>query len=198
MFKKVLVLSPHTDDGELGCGGTIAKLRRLGADITYIAFSYAGNKLLKEETAKSMEILGISNFEILNFEKRYFYLHRQEILNFIYKYNEDFPTDLVFVPSSTDIHQDHAVITNEALRAFKQSTILGYEMAWNNIVFRSNCFFALEDEDVNKKLEALRCYKTQAKRNYFDEGFIVGVLRTRGVHIKKKYAEAFEVLKLVL
>ncbi len=96
------------------------------------------------------------------------------------------------------MHQDHQVITNEALRAFKQSTILGYEMPWNNILFRANCFIALREKDVEKKLQALRCYKTQiGRRNYFEEDFLRGILRTRGTHIKAKYAEAFEVIKLV-
>ena len=106
--------------------------------------------------------------------------------------------DLIFVPSLNDIHQDHQVIANEGLRAFKRHTILGYEEPWNNIVFESRSFIALEKRHVEKKIEALRCYKSQQHRSYLTEEAIWGVARLRGTQLEGGYAEAFAVLRWIV
>ena len=198
MFSKVLVLSPHTDDGELGAGGTIAKLVENGSQLTYFAFS-APREVLREECTLALNVLGVKNFKIFDFQVRYFPMHRQEILEILFDYNEKNKPDLVLTPSPNDLHQDHQTVTNEALRAFKHSTILGYELPWNNIIFRENCFITLEERHICKKIEALWNYKSQiSRRHYFDKEYLMGLTRSRGVQINKKYAEAFEAIKIVL
>ena len=84
------------------------------------------------------------------------------------------------------------------MRAFKNSSILGYELPWNHIIFNENCYISLTEEHVEKKLLALSHYKTQETRHYFDMDYLRGLMRSRGVHIKTKFAESFEVIKLVL
>ena len=198
MFKKILVLSPHTDDGEIGCGGAISKFIREGAEVRCVAFSYADDKQLINEMEEAMNILGIDNYEILDFKRRYFYAHRQDILDKMIVYRKDYNPDLIFSPSSTDNHQDHAVVFDESLRAFKESSIFGYEMPWNTITFRTTGYISLDRDDVVKKIKATKCYKTQVTRMVFNTDFLMCMMRTRGVPIKQKYAEAFEVLKLCL
>lgn len=198
MFSKVLVLSPHTDDGELGAGGTIAKLVETGSQLTYFAFS-APRDVLREECIIALTVLGVKNYKIFDFQVRYFPTHRQEILELLFDYNEKHKPDLVLTPSPNDLHQDHQTVTNEALRAFKHSTILGYELPWNNIVFRENCFIILEERHIHKKIEALWNYKSQiSRRHYFDKEYLTGLTRSRGAQIMEKYAEAFEAIKIVL
>lgn len=198
MFNKVLVLSPHTDDGELGAGGTIAKLVENGNEVRYFAFS-APREILKRECEKCLEVLGVKEFEIFGFEVRRFPEYRQEILEILFQYNKENEPDLVLTPSTNDLHQDHQTVTNEALRAFKRSTIFGYELPWNNIVFRENCFITLDERHVRKKIEALWNYETQiSERHYFDKEYLRGLTRSRGAQIGEKYAEAFEAIKLVL
>lgn len=198
VFTKVLVLSPHTDDGELGAGGTIAKLVENGNKVTYFAFS-APREILKKECKKCLEALGVKEFEIFDFKVRHFPEHRQGILEILFEYNKENRIDLILTPSTNDLHQDHQIVTNEALRAFKRSTILGYELPWNNIVFRENCFIPLKERHVQKKIEALWNYKTQiSERHYFDKEYLRGLIRSRGAQIGEKYAEAFEAIKLVL
>ena len=199
IFQEVLILSPHTDDGELGAGGTIAKLVEQGSNVTYIAFS-APRLQLKEECRKSLDVLNITNFQILDFKARHFPELRQQILEVLYKYNEKHEVDLVLTPSTNDLHQDHQTLTNEALRSFKSSTILGYELPWNLIEFRENCFVSLADHHAQKKIEALWSYQSQIKqqRKYFDEDYLRSLMRANGLKIGAKYAETFEVIKLVL
>jgi len=196
-FKNVLVLSPHTDDGELAAGGTIARFIHEGSNVTYIALS-APRPELHEECWKCLEVLGVDDYSILDFPRRIFPEKRQEILQYIYDYNAENDVDLVLTPSTQDLHQDHQTVTREAMRAFKNSSILGYELPWNHIVFNENCYISLDEEHVEKKLLALSQYKTQETRHYFNMDYLKGLMRSRGVHIKSKFAESFEVIKLVL
>lgn len=197
MFRNVLVLSPHTDDGELGAGGTISRLVEEGDQVAYLAFS-SMKPILERECSEALRVLGVENAGILRFAKRSFPKQRQEILQYLYDYNASNDVDLVLTPSTLDLHQDHQVVTNECLRAFKHSTILGYELPWNNIVFHQNCFIPLNKRHIEKKLEALWKYQTQIGKPYFDRDYLRGLARSRGVQVGVKYAEAFEVIKLVL
>ncbi|MFX0014124.1 MAG: PIG-L deacetylase family protein [Promethearchaeota archaeon] len=198
MFENILVLSPHTDDAELGCGGTLDKFLKMGNNIHFIVFSWCENEQLIIEVKESTKILGIEKIEILDFPRRNFFLKRQEILDFLYNLSISEDIDLVFIPSTRDLHQDHQVICNEAIRAFKDSTIWGYELPWNNIIFQANCFVQLSKENIEQKIKALMCYRSQKNRNYFQENFQWSIVQTRGTQIRAEFAEAFELIKLVV
>lgn len=205
--KNILVLAPHTDDGELGAGGTISKLIRSNSRVTYMAFSTAEESvpegfpkdILKTEVKAATGKLGIANENliILNFPVRKLNYHRQEILEELIKVRK-YNFDIVFVPCLNDIHQDHTTIAHEALRAFKNTTILGYELIWNNLSFNTTCFIELEKDDIINKANALKEYTSQCNRDYMSEEFIFSLARTRGVQSGRKYAEAFEVIRLML
>lgn len=206
--KRILILAPHTDDGELGCGGTISKLTQAGNEVYYAAFSACQQSVIKEfpsdilitEVKEATAVLGIKpeNLFLYDFEVRKFNYRRQEILDKMIRLKADLKPQIVFMPSINDIHQDHFTITNEAMRAFKFSTVLNYELPWNNFSFNSTCFIELEEEHVKRKVEAMACYKSQAHRNYCNADFITSLARVRGTQIEKKYAETFEVTRLIL
>jgi N-acetylglucosamine malate deacetylase 1 len=96
------------------------------------------------------------------------------------------------------VHQDHQVICQEARRAFKTTTLLGYELPWNNYQFHSSALVPLEEWQVQRKVEALQAFKSQAHRPYADEEFIRGWMRGRGVTAGAAFAEAFEVIRWVI
>ena len=207
-FKNVLVLAPHTDDGELGAGGTIAKLIELGAKVVYAAFSTAETSVpegfpkdvLKTEVRNATKKLGIEekNLIIFNYEVRKLSYVRQQILEeliVLRRYNN---FDLVLMPSLKDIHQDHTTIAQEGLRAFKNTTLLGYELIWNNLSFDTTSFIKLEKQHIQAKCDALKAYESQSTRDYMSEEFIFSLARTRGVQIGTKYAESFEVLRWIM
>ena len=207
-FKNVLILAPHTDDGELGCGGTISKLIENGANVFYAAFSTAEESLpigmhkdtLKKEVIEATNVIGIEreNLLIFNFKVRKLNYVRQEILEELINLRNQFSFDLVFMPSLNDIHQDHSTIAEEGLRAFKQTRILGYELIWNNLSFNTTSFSILEERHIEKKISALNEYKSQQGRSYIDREFIKSLAISRGVQIGHKYAEAFEVIRWIL
>jgi N-acetylglucosamine malate deacetylase 1 len=206
-MKKVLVLAPHTDDGEFGCGGTINKLISEGNEVYYVAFSACEQSVLPQfpadvlitEVKAATQILGIKpeNLILKQYEVRTFNYRRQDILDDIIKLRTTINPDLVFIPAMTDIHQDHKTIAEEALRAFKFTSILSYEMPWNNISFQTSCFFKLSENNLNIKIEALKKYESQAHRPYSNEEFIRSLATVRGVQINTKYAETFEVIRWI-
>lgn len=206
-FKNVLVLAPHTDDGELGCGGTISKLIEEGATVYYMAFSSAAESLpegmhkdtLKIEVRKATDKLGIEekNLIIFNYLVRKLNYSRQEILEEMVNFRKNHKIDLVLMPCLNDIHQDHSTIAQEGLRAFKNISILGYELIWNNLTFNTTSFIKLEKKHIENKVKALREYKSQEGRVYMSEEFIFSLARTRGIQIGCEFAESFEVVRLI-
>lgn len=205
---KVLVLAPHTDDGELGCGGTIARFIEEGKEVYCVAFSIAEESMpegfpknaLLFEFKNAMNVLGIkeSNQIIFRYPVREFPKYRQSILQDIIDLRNSIKPDLILVPSLNDIHQDHGVIAKESLRAFKKNSILGYELPWNNIIFETRCFIKLEHSHLSSKVQALKCYKSQNHRAYLNDEFIFGLAKTRGTQFETEYAESFEVIRWII
>ncbi len=202
---RVLVLSPHTDDGEFGCGGTLAKLRERGATIYYAAFSICEasvpeqfpRDILATEVQKAGRVLGIDRDRLLvyRYPVRHFPQYRQDILEDLVRIHREVEPELIFVPSADDVHQDHQVIYQEGVRAFKQKSVLGYELPWNHTTFTSSAFVHLEKTHIQKKWAALRQYESQSHRSYWSEDFITSLARVRGVQTGTDYAEAFQVIR---
>jgi len=206
-FRRALVLAPHTDDGEFGCGGTIARLIEEKREVHYVAFSAAEKSVpkgfprdhLRTEVREATAALGIpeKRLKIGKFEVRDFPEHRQALLDEMICLREEIRPDVVFLPSKHDIHQDHATVHEEGLRAFKRTTMLGYEVPWNNLVFETTAFVRLDDRHVDKKIAALKCYRSQADRPYADEGSLRGQLRLRGTQAGCVWAETFQVIRWI-
>ncbi len=208
MKKRILVLAPHTDDGELGCGGSIAKFVEEGAEVHYVAFSICTRSLpahlapdtLEKEVKVATKILGVpsENLILYDFDVRRFKEFRQDILEELVKIKTRIEPDLVFMPTLSDIHQDHQVISEEGLRAFKNTSILAYELPWNNLTFNTSSFIRLETTHIETKIEALNAYDSQKHRSYLNANFIKSLATIRGVQINTKLAEAFEVIRWVI
>ncbi|MBS3168422.1 PIG-L family deacetylase [Candidatus Woesearchaeota archaeon] len=207
-MQNVLILSPHTDDAELGAGGTISRLIEEGKNLFWVVFSTAEESLpehMAPDTLK-MEFIEVinhfnikqSNFKIFDFKVRYLHLKRQEILEELIKIRKDFKPDLVIGPSLKDHHQDHQVIAQEAVRAFKNSaSIIGYEIPWNHITFDTQLFIKLDKRHLDRKHEILQKYQSQIKlnRTYFSKDYSYGLATVRGTQCNSQYAEAFEVIR---
>lgn len=204
--KKILVLAPHTDDGELGCGGSMAKFCREKKELHYAAFSTCKRSLqpglppdtLEKECKTALQQVGMDagNILLFDFEVREFSRKRQEILEELVNLNKRLQPDLVFIPSASDIHQDHQVIHQEALRAFKNCALLGYELPWNQNHFQATLFVQLSIDALDKKVKAVASYLSQSHRNYMQEDFIRSLAKVRGVQCNAEWAEAFEVYRL--
>jgi LmbE family N-acetylglucosaminyl deacetylase len=206
-WERALVLAPHTDDGEFGCGGTMARLVEEGIDVRYVAFSIATRSLpegfapdtLAREVREATGELGIpvDNLTVHDFDVRTFPDRRQEILELLIELWNDWQPDVVFQPSLHDIHQDHQTVAAEGLRAFKRTTILGYEIPWNNFDFAYQSYFALEKKHIERKAEALSKYASQQHRRYANPEYVWNLARTHGININREYAEVFQVYRVI-
>lgn len=207
-FKRVIVLGAHPDDGELGCGATMAKFIRRGLEVYYVMFSLCEDSLhagepkdtLKKEAIASSKILGIPEENLIFYEHpvRRLAQFRQEILEDLVKLRHELKPDLVIMPSNQDLHQDHATIAMEGWRAFKTCSIIGYESIRNNLTFTTHLFSEVEPEDMDKKIGAIKSYQSQLFRSYFQESFIRSLAEVRGQQIDSTLAEAFEVKRWII
>lgn len=207
-FSRVLILSPHVDDGEFGCGGSVAKFVEEGKEIFHAAFSLAEESVppcfpknaLELEIKKAARVLGVKekNLFLYKYQVRKLDSFRQDVLEDLVKLKKELNPDLIFMPSPNDLHQDHYTISREGLRAFKESTILGYELPWNNITFNTLAFIILNKEHIKKKERAIKCFKSQSHRYYVNEDFVRAWAMTRGIQIGSEFAETFEVLRWII
>jgi N-acetylglucosamine malate deacetylase 1 len=205
---RVLILAPHTDDGELGCGGAMARFIEEGKEVFSAAFSICSRSLpaglppdtLAKESREAFNILGApdENLTLFDYDVRRFKEFRQNILEDLITLRNKINPDIVFVPSPSDIHQDHQVISEEGLRAFKNRCVLGYELPWNTTSFDGQSFVTLEKSHVEKKIQAASAYVSQKHRNYMNPEFIRSQAIVRGVQMNVAYAEAFETLRWVV
>lgn len=202
----ILVLSPHTDDAELGCGATISRLVREGNKVRVAVFSMCKESLpkgllpdtLKTECIESLTSLGVLEEDILfyDYQVRVFNYSRQSILDEIIVLKKRLEPKLVFIPSVDDYHQDHKTIADEAVRCFKNNcSVLSYELIWNNTSFKNQIYYDLLEQDVQNKITALSKYETQKNRIYFQNNFIQSLATVRGAQNGVRYAEVFEVIR---
>ena len=207
-IKKALVLAPHTDDGEFGCGGTIAHLIGKGCEVWYVAFSKCEDSLPKgwasdtlvHEVMAATKILGIASDHVIvkDYKVRHFSEKRQQILDDLILLRKQIMPDVVFMPSIHDIHQDHSTIAYEGLRAFKNITIFSYEVPWNNFTFSNQAFFEIKEPDLKTKIAALNMYESQKGRSYATEDVIKSIMRVHGMQVGKEFAEVFEIPRMVI
>jgi LmbE family N-acetylglucosaminyl deacetylase len=208
--KRVLVLAPHTDDAELGCGGTMARWIDDGAEMFTAVFSIAEASLppgsprdrLKSECNEALDQIGVptGNRAIYNYPVRELGYHRQEVLDHMIGLARDVHPDVVLTPSGADLHQDHNVVYQESLRAFRHLTIMGYELPWNHITFSTHAFVVLSEDHMLRKWKALMKYDSQIElqRPYFTYEAIEAMARVRGMQVKSTYAEAYEMIRIRL
>lgn len=206
-FRRALVLCPHTDD-ELGCAGTVVRLIEAGVIVRYVALSTCeksvpegfARDVLAHECRASTASLGIAPeaVELGPFEVREFPRDRQPILEYLVALRREWSPDLVLLPSSADRHQDHAVVHAEGFRAFKHSTILGYELPQNEVAFENTAFVALDERLLARKVDALACYESQGFRTYTAPEAIRALATVRGMQAGTGLAEAFEVIRWVV
>lgn len=205
--QKILVLAPHTDDGELGAGGSMARWIAEGKELYYAAFCPCAESLpaglasdtLIRECRAATRILGMDpdKLFIYDFPVRHLPAHRQDLLEKMREMQQSIRPDLVLIPAASDIHQDHQAVHQEALRAFKQTSVAGYELPWNNFQYRNDWFVKLEEAHLGQKQQALQAYASQAHRNYMQPDFIRSLATVRGVQAGHPLAECFEIYRLI-
>lgn len=200
--QKVCFIGAHPDDIELGCGALIAHIAK---HTEVLCFTLSDNQKnpdltnLVEEHLQSMAVLGVPKKNIIlgQFETRRFPQSRQEILEYLININRQHHPEIVFVHSRADLHQDHGTVTEEALRAFRGTTVLGFDVLRSSYGFFPNFLVQVTEEDVAVKLQALAAYKTYASRYYFNPDITRATLIRHGALVERPFAEGFDTLRII-
>lgn len=200
--KRVLFLGAHPDDIELGCG---ALLHHIAKKTDVLCVTLSDNqknpdlKKVKDEHIKSMKVLGVPEEKIVlgPFSTRVFPDSRQEILEYFLKLRKDFQPDLIFTHSKQDIHQDHNTMSDEALRAFRGITVLGFDVVRSSHGFFPHFLVEVIEEDVNAKIKALAEYETYRDKYYFNADLTRSIMVRHGALAECPFAEGFDILRIV-
>ncbi len=200
--KRVLFLGAHPDDIELGCGALIHHIKGMSDLLCVTLSDNQKNPLLKnvvDEQYKSMERLGVPKEKVMfgPFTTRIFHDSRQEILEYFLKLRNDFQPDIIFVHSKQDVHQDHNTMTEEALRAFRGITVLGFDVVRSSHGFFPHFLVEVTEEDVNAKIEALSQYETYRDKYYFNKELTRSIMIRHGALAELPFAEGFDILRIV-
>lgn len=204
----VLVLGAHPDD-ETMCAGLIARLIENNCEVHHYYFSDCSISTqlrgfppaqLIAECNESRDILGIDNDKrgAFDFPVRDFPAYRQQILEVLISLKRSINPGVVLTAAKDDIHQDHSTLTNEVIRAFKSTTILGYEMPWNQFQANHDCLVSLEQRHLDKKISAIAAYRTQADAAYATPQFMTSLAHVRGLQAGTEFAESYQIIRLVI
>ncbi len=200
--KRILFVGAHPDDIELGCGAFMHHILP-SSDVLCVTLSdnqkNPGLKNVVDEHLSSLQVLGVPADRIIieKFETRKFPVMRQEILEYLLKLRKDFKPDMIFVHTRADIHQDHNVVTEEALRAYRGATVLGFDVVRSSYGFFPHFLVEVNENDVNKKIDALAEYKTYHDKYYFDPSLLRATMIRHGALAETAFAEGFDILRIV-
>jgi LmbE family N-acetylglucosaminyl deacetylase len=200
--KRVLFLGAHPDDIELGCGALLHHIVNQ-TDVLCVTLSdNQKNPQLKRvvgELYSSMAILGVPREKVVveEFTTRKFPDMRQEILEYMLEIRREFKPEIVFTHTRQDIHQDHNVVTEEALRAYRGITLLGYDVVRSSYGFFPHFLVEVTAENVEKKVEALSQYETYHDKYYFDNDLLRATMVRHGALAECLFAEGFDILRIV-
>jgi len=198
----VCFIGAHPDDIELGCGALITDIINQSDVICMTLSDNQKNPLHKnlvDEHYASMEILGVKTENVIlhDFTTRRLKAARQEILEVMIDLKNRYHPEVVFVHTANDIHQDHQTVTEEALRAFRGTTLLGFDVLRSSYGFFPDFLVEVSEEGVQNKIRALKAYKTYADKYYFDENIIHSTAIRFGALAERPYAEGFDILRIV-
>jgi len=205
---RVLVVAPHADD-EINCAGAIIYARKRYAAVKVIALSAyvdsgpapaATYRQLTHEFSVVCSRLDVETDALGDWEIRHFSERRQEVLDYLIRHGREWKPTIIICPSSTDIHQDHHVVYEECMRAFRHLTVIGWESPNNQREAVTNLFVPMSETTLQKKLAAFSVYESQHHRTHFDAAMIeaMAVVRGRQSRSPTGLAEAYEVLNLVI
>lgn len=203
----ILVFGAHPDDIEIGMGGTITKLAKLGYNIVMVIatlpnFTIADKKdERKLESISAASILGCKSPEFLDLSPEDIVFSRR-MVSLIDCLINKYKTTTVYTQWIGDSHQDHQILTQSVIAASRDvNNLYMYETTipggLTEKAFRPQLFVDITHE-IENKTKSLKCFKSQNLRcGPFWIDAIIGRSLYRGYQMNTKYAEAFEIVKTV-
>lgn len=200
----VLCLGAHSDDIEIGCGGTLIELRERHPELRFLWVVFSGDDVRERETrAAAAELLGsLVTVETHQFRGSYLPHFGSEIKDIFESLRSRLEPDLVMTHYLADRHQDHRMLAELTWNTFRSHAILEYEIPkYEGDLAHPGVYCSLAPTTVEKKIETLMKYfPSQHSHQWFDAELFRGHLRLRGVECNSpsRYAEAFHARKLAI
>lgn len=203
---KVLCLGAHSDDIEIGCGGTILKLIGEHKDIfiDWVVFSASENRKKEARMSATAFLAGAKRRTVIikEFKDGFFPYIGDEIKTYFEELKRKIDPELIFTHHRMDLHQDHRLVSELTWNTFRDHLILEYEVPKYDADLRApNVFSYLDQKVCQKKFQLIRKhFRSQADNQWFTEETFRAILRIRGVESNSptQYAEAFYCRKAVL
>lgn len=203
---KVLCLGAHSDDIEIGCGGTILKLLRdhENVQVHWVVFSGEGERAAEAKGSADYFLADIEDKRIIikDYKASFFPFSGKDIKEFFEEIKNESTPDIIFTHYRHDLHQDHRVINELTWNTFRDHFILEYEIVkYDGDIGRPNFFVHLDDELCKMKIgTVMKHFKSQSSRPWFTEDAFYSILRLRGIESNSpgKYSEGFYCRKAVM
>jgi LmbE family N-acetylglucosaminyl deacetylase len=204
-LRKILCLGSHSDDIEIGCGGTILRLlaenRKLEMHWVVLSSGPEREKEARRSAALFLEGASRQHVVVKDFQNGYFPHVGASLKDYFEQIKGDFSPDLIFTHYRHDLHQDHRTVCELTWNTFRDHMILEYEiLKYDGDLGSPNCFVYLEERFCRRKIEyLLRSFTTQKNKLWFTEDAFRALLRVRGVECQSptRFAEAFYSRKIV-
>ena len=206
IVRRVLCLGAHSDDIEIGCGGTILKLiqDQPELEVLWVVFSAGGTRTREAKLSARTFLKGAAKQKIVvkDFRNGFFPFRGESIKEYFEELKAAFAPDLVFTHYRDDRHQDHRVLSDLAWNTFRDHLILEYEIPkYDGDLGNPNIFVQLAPEVCQRKTEHLCAFfQTQNNKHWFTPDTFLSLMRLRGIECASptKFAEAFYGRKLVV
>lgn len=202
----VLCLGAHSDDIEIGAGGTLLGWQRQGIllDVHWCVFSgiEARGREARASAAEFLEGVASRTIEILDFRDGFFPEEGDQIKSWFGSLKERVKPDVILTHRLDDAHQDHRQISRLAWNTFRNHLILEYEIPkWDGDMGRPNIYMPVSEPVIQRKVSLLMAhFGSQRSKHWFDAEIFLGLARLRGMECRapERYAEAFIARKLLL
>jgi LmbE family N-acetylglucosaminyl deacetylase len=203
---RILCLGAHSDDIELGCGGTILRLleEHPGSSVDWVVFSAPGDREreARDSAAAFLANAGQHKLWISNFRESFFPAAWLEIKEHFETVRRACEPDLVLCHRPSDRHQDHRVVAELTWNTFRNHLVWEYEIPkYEGDLGQPNLFVPLTRAQADRKVELLlQHFASQAQRSWFRADTFHGLMSIRAVECAapEGRAEAFHGHKLVI
>ncbi|QSX00030.1 PIG-L deacetylase family protein [Haloterrigena alkaliphila] len=197
----VLAIGAHPDDIEIGAGGAIALHRMRGDAVTFLLLTsgseIADSERRKQEATAAADVLGVEDVRFLGFQDTQV-PYGSEAVKRIESHVQETEPDRIYIHTEEDTHQDHRKSSLGAIAATRNSNeVLAYESPSTRSSFAPQYFVPFTESVLEKKIEAIETHESQSTKQYLEADAMRGLARFRGQQASSKYAESFQVIRIV-
>ena len=204
-MQKALLLGAHSDDIEIGCGGTVLELieKRPDVEITWVVLSANGERKIEAQRSAQAFLRDVQQKQIIlkDFKDGYFPFHGAAIKDVFEQLKGELSPDIVFTHHRNDLHQDHRLISELTWNTFRKQMILEYEIPkYDGDLGSPNFYIPLKESNCRQKVALLKdIFTTQRAKNWFADDLFYSLMRLRGMEARSpsNYAEAFYAYKVI-